>query len=202
MNASSLSILNKRKEKIVKKTSSKFKICMSFGWIVFCLIAGVSCRRAEQPQHEFFVEVGIDELSKVLLEQPILGKIKGIIITDANNLEEANTIKVLGNLEELERIIDKKIKAQKVVDDPVWLERITRDFLEAKPIKRGYLDDARAMFITKHKGYMIKIAADDKVVYGPDYESEEIRKHLEEIGLLAHEEPFTEPEKGSGVKLP
>ncbi len=57
-------------------------------------------------------------------------------------------------------------------------------FVKAERIKRGYLDDSRAIFLTKDKGYVVKIASDDKVVYGPDYQSEQLRKYFEEVGLL------------------
>ncbi len=150
---------------------------------------------AEESSNDLqYVEATIDDLVGL--------KFEGILFLDYYNIEEAEILRVLGNPNKLESITGKKIKAEKVVNDPIWLERVIKGFLGAERIKRGYLDDARAAFITEDKGYMIKIAADDKVVYGPDYESEQLRKDLEEIGLLEHEEPFTELKKGSGVKLP
>jgi hypothetical protein len=170
-----------------------------------------SCCRVTSLQEE-----GLNEYQYVDIKIHDIGKnfnisdVKAILIIDWYTIEKSDTIQVLGNLSEVESIIGREIRSKVVdyFDDPLWLNRITKDFFEEakrtpRGYFRGYLDDSRVVFITKDKGYRLKIAVEDKVVkvvHGPDYESELIRGDLEGIGFIKPE-PLTQPKGVFGPSL-
>ena len=143
-----------------------------------CLI---SCR-TEKPDSVFeYIDATVDDISG--------NKFEAILIRNVMDPDKSNMMMVIGDIGEAERILGYGLNAKKVVDSS-WIERIVSGFIKADRIKRGYLDDSRAIFLTKNKGYIVKIASNDKVVYGPDYQSEQLRKYFVEVGLLReHSKP-------------
>ena len=93
---------------------------------------------------------------------------------------------VVGNQETVEEIIGHEILPDKVLNDPAWQYRLFSHFKDAKRIKLvRCLSDARAVFITREKAYMLKIcgSTDEGTVYGPNYESVQLKQDFDEIGL-------------------
>lgn len=159
--------------------------------LLFFLLLAAGCRQNEKlnlvNRYQYF-DVGINDI-------PALNKIEAILITPHYHPElfygEEN-VYIIGNPETVEEVIGHEILAQKVVNDPSWLQRITTNFKNAKRTKkwslRGSSSDARVIFITKEKAYMVLIDQNDdgynKVISGPDYESIQLRKDFEEMGIL------------------
>ncbi len=123
-----------------------------------------------------YFEATIDDI-------PPVNKIEAITIMNYYHPEVGQVMLLVGNQKNVERIIGHEINPKKVVDDRKWIETLANDFKNAKRIGRGYLDNARAVFVTKQKAYMIPIAKDDEFVYGPNYESKELKKDFDELGL-------------------
>jgi len=135
-----------------------------------------SCRN-EKPNSSFvYIDATVDDLSGK--------KFDAILIRNSEDPDKSNMMVVIGDIDETEKILGHEIRAEKVVDSS-WIGCMVSGFVKAERVKRGYLDDAKAIFLTKDKGYVVKIAVDDKVVYGPNYQSEQLRKYFEEIGLLS-----------------
>ncbi|AQQ08502.1 hypothetical protein L21SP3_00285 [Sedimentisphaera cyanobacteriorum] len=166
------------------------RILTSLIFVFFLFSAG--CRQSENKnlvnQYKYF-DAGINDI-------PALNKIEAILITPHYHPElfygEKN-VYIIGNPEKVEEIIGHEILAKKAINDPSWLQRITTNFKNAKRTKKwsskGSFSEARAIFVTKEKAYMVLIDknddGDNKVICGPDYESIQLRKDFEEIGLLS-----------------
>lgn len=127
-------------------------------------------------KYQYF-DVSIDDL-------PEMKEIEAVLFTNHYHPEVGEIMMVVGNPETVEEIIGHEIFADKVVNDPAWLYRLIPDFANARRVKRGCISDARAVFITRKCAYMIQVDTDERVVYGPDYQSEQLRKYFEEVGLL------------------
>lgn len=165
---------------------------LSFGilliWLVLVLVTG--CRSLIVVNRYQYVEARIDDL-------PEFKKIEGILIMNHFHPEMGEIMMLIGEQDRVEQIIGREINPQKAVNDATWLKRIYQHYLEARRVNnfgRGSFSDSRVVFITKRRAYMVEIGIDDEdgkytVVYGDDYESEQLRKDLEEIGVLEHEEP-------------
>ncbi|MCK5615247.1 hypothetical protein KAR91_75990 [Candidatus Pacearchaeota archaeon] len=123
-----------------------------------------------------YVEISIDQL-------PGLDEVEGILFANHYHPEMAHIMIVVGNPETVEQIIGREIFSDKIINDPSWLYRLISDFANARRVKRGMASDARAVFITTDRAYMLKIETDEKIVYGPGYESAQLKKDFEELGL-------------------
>lgn len=126
-----------------------------------------------------YSEVTIDNIPK--------SDIVAIIFSDSNDLKNAKSIMLIGEPDEVRQLLGWNIPFTEIVLDYCYVKKITDDFRNTQRTKREYIGNAWAIFITGDKGYMIKIAADDKVVYGPDYQSEELLEDLKKIGLNLNE---------------
>ena len=132
-----------------------------------------------------YFEAGVDDI-------PPLQKIEAILLTPHYHPElfyGEKAIYVIGNPKTVEQIVGHEVLPRKVINDPTWILRITTDFKNARRTKIGTGSDARVVFITKEKAYMVLIDKNDKVVYGTDYESTQLKQDFEELGLFEHEEP-------------
>jgi hypothetical protein len=163
----------------MKKLDLKLNSFVFFLASTLLVFFAISCRSEKSDSGFEYVDATVDDLAGKNFE--------AILIRNLEDPDKKNMIMVIGDIDDAERIIGYGIKAEKIVKTS-WIEHMASDFIKAERIKRGYLDDTRAIFLTKDKGYMVKIAADDKVVYGPDYQSEQLRKDFEEIGLLSVKE--------------
>ena len=146
-----------------------------------------------KPSKFHFVDVtAADEILK-------LEGVRAILFVDCNNIEIAEMKMLIGDPNEFKKITDKDYEFIKVVDDKKWVSRIFYDYKEAireakeKGFWRGSLSDARVIFITEKKGYMIEFNYDDKVVYNKHLESEKLWKDLDEISFIEHEKPHPMP---------
>lgn len=137
-----------------------------------------------------YVEAKINDLPK-------FKEIEAILVMKHYHPEMGEIMMLIGEQDKVEQIIGREINPEKIVSDSTWIKRIHQHYLEAKRVNnlgRGSANDSRVAFITKKRAYMIEFGVDDKdgkytVVYGDDYESEQLAKDLEEIGLLEHGEP-------------
>jgi len=151
--------------------------------LIFILLTG--CQSLEVVNRYQYVEAGIESL-------PGSEQIEGILIMNHYHPEMADIIMLVGNQDNVEGIIGREINPEKVVSDCVWIKRIHEDYLEARRTNtfgRGSFNDSRVVFVTKERAYMIEFGVDEEkgrytVVYGDDYESEQLRKDLEELGLF------------------
>lgn len=165
-------------ERIFEMKTITFRISI-LALLVIILLGALcltSCRN-EKPNSSFvYIDATVDDLSGK--------KFDAILIRNSEDPDKSNMMVVIGDIDETEKILGHEIRAEKVVDSS-WIGCMVSGFVKAERVKRGYLDDAKAIFLTKDKGYVVKIAVDDKVVYGPNYQSEQLRKYFEEIGLLS-----------------
>lgn len=102
---------------------------------------------------------------------------------------------LIGNPDEFERITGEKYTFTKVMDSGSWVARIHYKYKYAIKEGNGQLNDsdARVIFITEKKGYMMKFAYDDKAVYNEYLRSEELWEDLDSIGFIEHEKPVPVP---------
>jgi len=129
---------------------------------------------------------------------PRVEKVEAILLMNLNHPEEADRVALIGDINRVEAIIGRSISPEKIISDPVWIKKIHQHYLEARRVNnfgRGSFNDSRVVFITKKRAYMIEFGVDDEngkytIVYGDDYESAELRKDFEELGLLDEEEPY------------
>ncbi|MDD5135425.1 MAG: hypothetical protein PHP01_08455 [Phycisphaerae bacterium] len=156
--------------KIIKLKTKWHILSLSVLLIAFSLVGCNSTKDSFK-----YVDATVDDLSGKEFEV--------ILIRNFEDPDKSNMMMIIGDIDKADKIVGHKIKADKIIDAS-WVEHLASGFVKAERIKRGYLDDSRAIFLTRTKGYVIKIATDDKVVYGPDYQSEQLRKDFEEIGLL------------------
>jgi hypothetical protein len=173
--------------------------------LLFFLFWSAGCQQNEKlhlvNRYQYF-DAGIDDI-------PPSEKIEAILLSPHYHPElfySQKAMYLIGNPETVEEIVGHEIFAQKVIDDQKWIWRITTDFKNAKRTKkwslRGYFSDARAVFVTRERAYMVLIdwndEGDNKVVCGPNYQSEQLRKDFEEIGFLSkHRKP---PEMSEVIK--
>ena len=147
--------------------------------LAFFVAISAGCQENEKlklvNKYQYF-EATIDDV-------PSINKIEAIIFLNYYHPEIGQIMMLIGNQKTVEKIVGHEINPQKVIDNRMWIEKLTANFKSARRVKRGCLDDARAVFITKQRAYMISIAKDDEVVYGPDYESKELKKDFDELGL-------------------
>jgi hypothetical protein len=128
-----------------------------------------------------YVDATVDDL---------LGKkFEAILIRIVDDPDKTHFMAVIGDIDNAEKIVQHQIKAEKVIDAS-WVKRIASGFQNAERWKTGCIDDVQAIFLTKTRGYMIKYTGSDKVIYGPDFKSEQLWKYFEEVGLLSeHSKP-------------
>jgi hypothetical protein len=122
-------------------------------------------------------------------------KFNAILIRIIDDPDNTHTIAVIGNIDEVQKILGYDITADKVVDSS-WIQRLASDFVEAERVKMLCRDEAKMIFLTKEKAYVIKMAFDydEEVIWGPDYKSRQIWNDFKEIGFIEHEEPSPIPE--------
>jgi hypothetical protein len=125
---------------------------------------------------------------------PQVNKIEAIAILNHSHPEVGQIMLLVGNQKNVEKIIGHEINPQKVVDDRKWIEKLATDFKNAKrcyifykkaaDYSRGDLENAHVVFITKNSAYMIPIRdTNGEFVSGPGYESKELKKDFDELGL-------------------
>ena len=149
-------------------------LAMSVG---FAMLIGCQPSTRIQPVNKYqYFDVSIDDL-------PEMKEIEAVLFTNHYHPEVGKIMMVVGNPETVEEIIGHEIFADKVVNDPAWLYRLIPDFANARRVKRGSISDARAVFITRKCAYMIQIDADERVAYGSDYESRQLKQDFIELGL-------------------
>lgn len=166
--------------------SLNFKILL----IGLAAILVPGCRSLPVVNRYHYVEAAIKDLPK-------FKEIEAILVMNHYHPEMGGIMMLIGDQDKVEQIIGRETNPEKVVNDPAWVKRIYQHYLEARRVNnlgRGSFNDTRVVFITKKRAYMIEFGVDDKdgkytVVYGDHYESEQLAKDLEEIGLLEHEEP-------------
>lgn len=156
--------------------------------LALVLVAG--CKSLPVVNRYQYVEAAIKDLPK-------FKKIEAILVMNHYHPEMGEIMMLIGDQDKVEQIIGREINPQKAINDPAWIKRIYQHYLEARRVNnfgRGSANDSRVVFITKKRAYMIEFGVDDKdgkytVVYGDHYESEQLAKDLEEIGLLERGEP-------------
>ena len=138
-------------------------------------------------RYQYF-DVGIDDI-------PPVEKIEAILITGHYHPELFYWQKesgegfyyVIGDPETVEEIIGHRVSSRRVMNDRTWIRRITNDFKNAprtNNYSRGRVSDARAVFITKEKAFMVLIDNCGKdLIAGPDYASAQLKKDFKELGL-------------------
>jgi hypothetical protein len=155
--------------------------------LLFSLLGCEECqknRRLKPVNRYQYFEAEVDDI-------PPLQKIEAILLTPHYHPElfyNEKAIYVIGNPKTVEKIVGHEIFPRKVINDPTWILRITSDFKSAHRTKMGSISDARAVFITKERAYMVLIDKNDEVVYGTNYKSSQLRHDFEELGLFDHEE--------------
>ncbi|MBN1766235.1 MAG: hypothetical protein JW860_13325 [Sedimentisphaerales bacterium] len=111
--------------------------------------------------------------------------IKGILIIDGSCLAEYDTLIMIGNQREIEGILKKSFKPDKLIEDPDSLKRLIRGFIHAPQGWRGCIDAASALFIEESgKIFRIKISTDETGIYGDHFTSLQLKKDFEELGIL------------------
>lgn len=166
--------------------SLNFKILL----IGLAAILVPGCRSLPVVNRYHYVEATIKDIPK-------LKEIEAILVMKHYHPEMSEIMMLIGEQDKVEQIIGREINPEKIVSDSTWIKRIHQHYLEAKRVNnlgRGSFNDTRVAFITKKRAYMIEFGVDDKdgkytVVYGDHYESEQLAKDLEEIGLLERGEP-------------
>jgi hypothetical protein len=154
------------------------------------LVIMTGCKSPPVVNRYQYVEAGIDDL-------PELKKIEGILVMNHYHPEMAEIMLLIGEQDKVEQIIGREINPKKIVSDIAWIKRIYQHYLEVRRVNnfgRGSFNDTRVVLITKKRAYMIEFGVDDEhgkytVVYGDNYESEQLRKDFEELGLLEYEKP-------------
>lgn len=137
--------------------------------------------RKDQPQGAEKTTTGLKYINATVDE--LRGeKINAILIRNVGDPDNTHMMAVIGNIDEVQKIIGYKITTDKIVDSS-WIQRLTSDFIKAERVKTIHREDAKVIFLTKEKGYVIKISVCDNIVYGPDYQSEQIWSDFKEIGL-------------------
>jgi hypothetical protein len=126
-----------------------------------------------------YIESTIDEL-------PASG-IVAVIFSDSNDLKAAKNLMLIGGPEDAREILGWNIPFTKIVLDYYYVKKITDDFINSQRVKRECSGNSQAIFITENKGYMIKIGADDKTIYGPDFQSVKLLEELRKISLNLNE---------------
>jgi hypothetical protein len=109
-------------------------------------------------------------------------KIEAILIRIVADPDNTHMAAVIGDINEVQKIVGYEITTDKVVDSS-WIQRLTSDLIKAERVKTLTRDDAKMIFLTKEKGYVIKMSGDDKIIYGPDYQSKKILSDFKEMGL-------------------
>jgi hypothetical protein len=122
-----------------------------------------------------YIEVSIDNIPK--------SDIVAIIYSDTNDLKTAKNIMLIGEPDDVRKILGWDIQFTKIVLDYYYVSKIADNFQNTDRLKREYLGDNCVIFVTEDKGYILKIAKDEKTIYGPDYESKELKKDFDELGL-------------------
>jgi hypothetical protein len=159
-------------------------------WLVPAILSCVffsSCGISERKPSNFpFVDTTADGILG-------LKDVRAILFVDYNNIDMAETKMLIGDPNEFEKITYKNYKFIKVVNDDKWVGRILNEYKEAirEAHWQGSGSDARVIFITKKKGYMLRFDYDDKVVYNEHLSSEKLWRDLDEIGFIEHEKPCT-----------
>lgn len=156
--------------------------------LVAILVPG--CQSLPVVNRYHYVEATIKDIPK-------LKKLEGILVMAHYHPEMGEIMMLIGEQDKVEQIIGREINPQKAINDAAWIKRIHQHYLQSRRVNnfgRGSANDSRVAFITKKRAYMIEFGVDDKdgkytVVYGDDYESEQLAKDFQEIGLLEHEEP-------------
>ena len=140
-----------------------------------CLI---SCR-TEKPDSAFeYIDATVDDLVGMEFE--------AILIRIVDDPGKTHFMAVIGDIDNAEKIVQHQIKAEKVIDTS-WVKRIASGFQNAERWKIGCIDDVQAILLTKTRGYIIKYTGNDKVIYGPDFKSEQLWKYFVEVGLLSED---------------
>ena len=158
-----------------------------FAGLGLAIITG--CRSLPVVNKYHYVEATVKDI-------PRFKKVQAILVMAYYHPEMGQIIMVIGDQDRVENIIGREIFPQKVVNNPIWIERIARHYLEARRVNnfgRGSFNDSRVVFVTKKKAYMVPFGVGSEngkcIVYGDDYTSEELGKDFEELGLL-DEEPY------------
>jgi hypothetical protein len=135
-----------------------------------------------------YFEATIDDI-------PSVNKIEAIAIMNYYHPEVGQIMILVGNQKNVEKIIGHEINPQKVIDDEKSIKKLVADFKNAqksyiykyktaKNYDRGDLENAHAVFITKDRAYLIPIRdINGEFVSGPNYESKELKKDFDELGL-------------------
>ena len=121
-----------------------------------------------------YVDATVDDISGK--------KFEAILIRIVDDPDKTHFMAVIGDIDNAAKIVQHQIKAEKVIDVS-WVKRIASGFQNAERWKIGCIDDAQAILLTKTRGYIIKYTGSDKVIYGPDFKSEQLWKDFVEVGL-------------------
>jgi len=158
--------------------------------IALSIVGVTGCKSLPVVNKYQYVEAEIDDLPK-------FERIEGIFIMNHYHPEMAEIMMLIGNQNNVEKIVGREINPEKVIDDTSWVKKIYQHYSAARRMYnfgKGSFNDTRVAFITRERAYMIEFGVDDKdgkytVVYGDYYESKELRKDFEELGILEREEP-------------
>ena len=124
-----------------------------------------------------------------IYDLPPLAKIEGILILNYNHPEVADIEMAIGNQSRIEEIAGREILPKKIVEDHAWVKRIVDDISDAQPRKWTSSSDARIVFLTKRKAYMVQFDTNDEegIAYNDDFVSRQLWDDLHELGLV---EPY------------
>lgn len=167
--------------------NSKFMLSLTF---LFSMVSITGCyenRLMLVNEYQYF-EATINDI-------PSVNKTEAIAIMNYYHPEVGQIIILVGNQKKVEKIIGHQINPQKVIDDEKLKKKLVTDFKNAnnkqlyfyktaKDYGRGVLENAHVVFITKNRAYMIPIRdTNGEFVSGPNYESKELKKDFDELGL-------------------
>ena len=172
----------------------KAKILLIALAILLCTFLS-SCDTPERTKlsNDFFVDATRDEILKLKDVD-----VRAILFVSYKDIDIAEGNMLIGDPNEFKKITNKNYEFAKVVNDKKWIVRILNEYKRAirEAHWQGSCSDARVIFITQRKGYMLRWDYDDKVVYNEYLSSKKLWQYLDEIGFIEHHD---EPSK---VKVP
>jgi hypothetical protein len=159
--------------------------------IISCIVLSCTSSKDTALSNNFFIDATKHEILKLKDVD-----VKAILFVGYKDIDIAEGKMLIGDPNEFKKITNKNYEFSKIVNDKKWINLILDEYKRAIREARwqGSASDARVIFITKEKGYMLRWDCDDKVVYNEYLSSAKLWQYLNEIGFIEHEKSRSIPE--------